>query len=452
MKLPLPRSLAAQAALLIAGSVLVSLLLASAGFYWLVQVPRIQALSTLAAQQVHNVRAMLDAMDSLARRRFVVRLMLERAASVNTGSRMRLEAGPPPEASTAPLPFAARKFMRLLEPQLPAGSQVVIQGPPFRQLWISLPILRGSDESRFWLVTPVERVELDTLAGLGFVALATLLPALFAGAVVYARVRRPTRQLTEAIGRIGAGQTLTEPPVTSPAEFARIGIALTDMQERQLRMEADRRLMLAGVSHDLRTPLTRIGLALEMLRDAARDPDDPLWQGIAANLRHLDANLTQFLDFARDERDETEVRVDLNDILREVAAACDADGQPVELQLLPVPPMPCRPQALMRALRNLIDNAWKYGAAPVQLSSCVDQGRVQVSVQDHGLALDASTFERLRQPFARSNAARDNQGVSGSGLGLAIVDRIMALHGASVQFQAQQGGGLKVCLSFPEQI
>ena len=210
------------------------------------------------------------------------------------------------------------------------------------------------------------------------------------------------------------------------------------------RLDDERALLLAGVSHDLRTPLSRIRLGLEMLGD---EGDAALKAGMVQDIEDIDAVIGQFLDFAR--LAETEAAVadgDLNAIVGNVAERYARAGKPVSTQLAPLPPLPLRPRAMQRLLVNLVDNALRHGSAEAQIVTGQSGGRAFVEVLDRGPGIPAEEAERMLQPFTRLDAARSG---AGTGLGLAIVDRIARLHGGTVKLMPREGGGLRARVELP---
>ncbi len=203
--------------------------------------------------------------------------------------------------------------------------------------------------------------------------------------------------------------------------------------------------MLAGVSHDLRTPLTRLRLSLELMGDRNDLTDD-----MVRDIEDMDAILDQFLAFIRDGRDESVEEVDLSDLVREVAAPYNQNEEKVRLRLEPIQPFPLRRVSMKRLLNNLIGNALNHAGGSVEVaayvSGDVSAPYVVLSVMDRGAGIDPSELEAIFNPFTRGDRAR---GGKGTGLGLAIVKRIASMHGGNVELRNRSGGGLEARVRLP---
>lgn len=265
------------------------------------------------------------------------------------------------------------------------------------------------------------------LASLGLVLLGSVL--LFS-----LLLRRPIRSLIEAIEDIEQGGVPAASGGAAPSELRQIGQALHRLG-RQLRSGTqERELMLAGMSHDLRSPLARIQAAVELRAQPGED-----WQPVLRDVREIDHIIGQCIDFVRDGQDEVPVRVAPDQLVRELLHRDDAD---LQLDLAASVPVPLRRQSLLRALRNLVDNARIHGVAPITLRTQRETGAVAFSVEDSGPGIDIADWQRLRQPFAQGTRARHPRG---AGLGLAIVQRVAERHGGSLELQ-RGANGQTTCL------
>ena len=240
-------------------------------------------------------------------------------------------------------------------------------------------------------------------------------------------VRWPVRGLLMAIEDIEHGSVPAAGGMTAPSELRQIGAALHRLA-RQLRSSTqERELMLAGMSHDLRSPLARIQAAIEL---RARPEED--WTPVLRDVREIDHIVGQCIDFVRDGQDEPLGTLSLDELVRGVLRGPADDG--IELDLQAPMPLRLRRQSMARALRNLLDNARVHGRPPLRLRTRRDTNAVLLSLEDQGEGIDPQNWEQLLKPFAQGSRAR-NPG--GAGLGLAIVQRVIAQHGGSVEMQAR---------------
>lgn len=259
-----------------------------------------------------------------------------------------------------------------------------------------------------------------------------------------ARINQPLRELTRAAAAIGRGDM--PPPVveSGPAEVRTLSRAFNQMATDLQRADADRALLLAGVSHDLRTPLARIRLGVEMLDEKT---DAGLKRGIVEDVEDIDAVINQFLDFARVTAESGGgTDVDINELAHSVSERYLRDGKRITVRPGAVPPLKLQPLAMQRLLTNLIENALRHAGDEVEIETAANGDSVRISVLDRGPGIPPADAERMLQPFTRLNEARSTVG---SGLGLAIVDRIAKMHGGRVQLLPRDGGGLEARVEFP---
>ena len=329
-----------------------------------------------------------------------------------------------------------------LQRRLGEGTQLLGTRDSLHGVWVSFKI----DELEYWVRLPRERIErTEQLRWLGWGVLILLLSVVGAFLIV-ARINRPLRELTRATAAIGRGET--PPPVveTGPAEVRTLSRAFNQMATDLQRADADRALLLAGVSHDLRTPLSRIRLGVEMLDDKT---DSSLKEGMVQDVEDIDAVINQFLDFARVTGEPGNLsELDLNELVHAVAERYQRQGKRVIARPAAVPRLRLQPLAMQRLLTNLVDNALRHGGdgGEVEIETATGHAGVRLAVLDRGPGIPPADAARMLQPFTRLNEARSTPG---SGLGLAIVDRIAKMHGGSVQLLAREGGGLEARVEFP---
>ena len=297
------------------------------------------------------------------------------------------------------------------------------------------------DEDEFWVMLPRERFELEFgLEWLGWGA-ALLALALVGAGLIASNIARPLAALTRASARIGRGEAHQPVAEEGPLELRSLGAAFNRMARDLESMERERAMVLAGISHDLRTPLSRMRLALEM-----SGAESGAAGAMVADIDEIDAIIGQFLDFARGVT-EHKAEQDLAELLDEVATHYTRVGKKVELALDDVPPFRFARMAVRRAICNLVDNALRYAAEPVEIELKRASGAALIEVRDRGPGIPPEEAERLKRPFTRLDAARS--GPAGAGLGLAIVERVARAHGGSLELLPRPGGGLIARLTLP---
>ena len=242
---------------------------------------------------------------------------------------------------------------------------------------------------------------------------------------------------------IGRGEVPPRVAEAGPTEVRTLASAFNQMSADLQRADSERALLLAGVSHDLRTPLARIRLSVEMLDDKT---DDTIRSGMVQDVEDIDAVINQFLDFARVTAESSNRSdADLNEIVESVVERNARQGRNVTARTSPLPRMQLDRMAMQRVVTNLVENALRHGSTEVEIETAAPPGRVRLSVLDRGPGIPPEDAERMLQPFTRMNEARSTVG---SGLGLAIVDRIARMHGGKVQLLPREGGGLEARIEF----
>jgi two-component system, OmpR family, osmolarity sensor histidine kinase EnvZ len=332
----------------------------------------------------------------------------------------------------------ARYFADEVRRQLGPDTRIAVERDGLRGYWVSFHI--ADDE--YWVMIPRERIERQlALQWLGWAALALVIALAGAYAIVF-RIKRPLRGLTRAAAEIGRGRSPAPLDESGPEEIRTLSHGFNQMSRDLARLESDRALILAGVSHDLRTPLARLRLSIEM---SGADPT--LKQGMDADIDEMDRIIGQFLDFARTEGGEPVERLDPAALARDCARLYRERGQDVRDEIGATPPVNARALALRRMIVNLIDNALRYGKEDVVLATSTQGGAAVIEVRDRGPGIPAGEIERLKQPFTRLETARSDSG--GSGLGLAIVDRVARMHGGALELVPRDGGGLVARVTLP---
>ena len=250
----------------------------------------------------------------------------------------------------------------------------------------------------------------------------------------------PLSELATAAEKLGEDINRPPLPETGPSEAQRAARAFNTMQRRLSRFIADRTRIFTAMSHDLKTPITRLRLRAEMLEDEA------LRAKFAKDLEEMESMVTQTLDFMRDASTQEAVQpVDAMALLESLQTDYEDTGNKVEIQGSTGRPYPGRPLALRRCLTNLVDNAIRYGGgAAVKVEDAADQ--LTIRVLDHGPGIAEDKLEQAFEPFFRAEASRSRD-TGGTGLGLGIARNIARAHGGDLILRNRPEGGLEAILT-----
>ena len=275
-----------------------------------------------------------------------------------------------------------------------------------------------------------------------------LVTLFFVSAVAMIAVRqatKPLQRLAQAADTLGSD--LDAPPLAEagPAETRRAAQAFNRMQARIKRLVDERARALAAVSHDLRTPLTRLRLRTELVGD------DTLREQMAADLDSMAAMIDATLGYLRGlQESEALRRIDMNALLQSLAADAAVLGKSISVTGVADAPYSGRLSALRRALQNLIDNAIKYGhGAAIRIED--DDAMLRLIVEDDGPGIPAAELARVTEPYYRPDASRSRE-TGGVGLGLSIVSDIALLHGGELLLANRPQGGLRATLALPRSV
>ncbi len=434
-----PRSLLWRTFFLIALVIVLSISVWFLIFERMEREPRAQQLGQMLVSVVNLTRAALINADPL------LRIALLRDLSEQEGIRVY-----PAEASDRVAPIPDSRMFEVVEAtlkrELGPRTRLVGQREGVKGIWVSFQIDPDDPENQFWVMLPRDRFQhVRTLEWLGWTAAAGLL-ALIAAFMIVRHMAQPLAAIANVARQVGRGELPPPLTETGPEEFREVSRAFNQMSVDLVQLESDRALVLAGVSHDLRTPLARLRLGIELSGAPAEDVD-----AMSADIEEMDRILAQFLDFARGSAEEPRSEVDSTALLEELAASYQRRNFPVvTLAQQPDIKFPGRPKALRRALTNLIDNALRYAGREQNIDLAISHSGnfVYLAVLDHGPGIPPDQVERLKRPFTRLEAARTD--ARGSGLGLAIVERIARVHGGRLELAPREGGGLAAKLVLPE--
>ena len=337
-----------------------------------------------------------------------------------------------PQAQRLLYDLSGRVMADVLAEALPGLVAVDLSNTRTVTLWIDTadgPVQISFDRRRVSASNPHQLLVLMVATGL----LMTLIAILF-----MRNQLRPIRRLARAAEAFGTGRSEAYRP-TGATEVRAAGRAFLDMRSRIERQIEQRTMMLSGVSHDLRTPLTRLKLALSM------QPEGPETEAMLRDVADMEQLIDAFLDFARGNAAETEPEtVDPHALVAEIVETARRGGQAVELaQGAGSGTARLRPLAVARATGNLISNALRY-AGRARVSVLIDDRMVRIVVEDDGPGIPPDQHEAAMRPFIRLDAARNQDRGSGAGLGLAIAADVARAHGGALKLGTSADlGGLR---------
>ena len=413
------------------------------------------------AERIADIGKLLDSMP-LAERRKVVTVFNSAPLAISLDQPL-LAAGSEPQQTDMRLSMFTSVLRYALGPDMPAAiirregaPQSLQPNRPFAAPGMRMPSMmeRTMDRAFFtvqitlrdgsWvtfdtLLSPQDtsipaRVALTLLILLGSVVVLSL--------VAVRWVTGPLSALASAADKLGADINQAPLAETGPVEVQRAARAFNTMQQRLSRFIADRTRILAAMSHDLKTPITRLRLRTEML------DDETLRGKFAKDLAEMESMVTQTLDFMRDaSKIEAMQRIDVMALLESLQTDYQETGSEVAIEGTIAEPWRGRPNALKRCLTNLVDNAINYGARAT-LSLQDNAERIVIRVRDEGPGIPEDQLEKAFEPFFRGEASR-NRETGGTGLGLGIARNIARAHGGELSLQNRPEGGLEATLTLP---
>jgi two-component system osmolarity sensor histidine kinase EnvZ len=413
--------------LLIAFSLVVQF--ATIAVYMLLQRPRVIEQGVLVATQINTLNVALSRAPPSVRDDIV--------QQINRDGQIIIASDTQPPVNIEGSGMLMKLFLNTVRLHVLPQTQVRWEDDPSSRLWASAII----EHRRYWIVLPV-RILLrfgwlsSTLMLLMMVALMATIVAL----LIQRRINRPLKEIAEVARKLGEGGQPDRLPNYSSIELATVASQFNMMTDSLEAMESSRAVMLAGISHDIRTPLTKLRLALAIEQRPSEEP-------VSRYIDQIDLIVGQFLDYARTGSDEPATEGDLNTLILQLAGEFEERGYRFELKMQKLPPFQFRSIAMLRVVRNLMENAVKYGVRGLEVVTWHKPDEIGFSVLDRGPGIPAADCERLLRPFIRADTARST--VSGTGLGLAIVDRIVRLHGGRLCLTPRSGGGLAANVALP---
>jgi two-component system osmolarity sensor histidine kinase EnvZ len=426
-----PKSAVWRTTLVISIVLVVSQYLSLAFFWWNLYLPEMR-------QHAHYVAVNLSLLRDAEQQALKNPQALEMHEWIQRSTGIEVVRNPElfPSLKDKPLAeFFTQELEHQLRVELGENIDVYFEFKPKPRLWIYIPSLKD-----VWVREPL----LFFAQYNPFIIIAWIigvpLMAIVAIVILVRQLNRPLKRLQLAALRVAKGQHATMLETKrGPSEIRAVNAAFNQMTYDIQQATKDRTVMLAGISHDLRTPLTRLRLTAEIMADK------DLAEGMILDIQDMDEILEQFISFMRDGSDEALELIDLNQILTEVAAQFSAQTT-IEFNPEPLPDILIKRLAIKRMVGNLVNNALRYGKAPIVLSAIQARQQLVLTVRDHGEGIEESQIPDLLQPFVRGEAARTTQG---TGLGLAIVSRIVKIHKGTLDIRNHPDGGLEVSVSLP---
>ncbi len=389
----------------------------------------------LSAGVVGDIALLIEAMQLAGSATDTARL-LDRGTSV-TDLDFTLRRGarlqpPPPGGGT----LLEEQLMQAMQGRVDLPYRIDAQGDPRGiEIDVQLPVgvLAVAVPSKR-LFSPTTYIFVMWMVGSSLVLLAV--------ATIFLRNQvKSLRRLAAAADGFGKGHEVPFFKVEGALEVRQAAIAFLKMRDRIQRQIRQRTQMLAGVSHDLRTPLTRMKLALELLRD------DPAARELKSDVAEMERMVHGYLDFARGEGTEAPVETDISLLLEDIAAAVRRQGASLSLAVPAECVMPVRPNALRRCLGNLIGNACRH-SSHVWLTGVAIADGIDILVDDNGPGIRPSDRDRAFRAFVRLDPSR-NPSTGGVGLGLTIARDVARSHGGEITLENSPQGGLRARVHLP---
>jgi two-component system, OmpR family, osmolarity sensor histidine kinase EnvZ len=437
MPAALPRSLFARNVALLIFLVVVSQLSSLSVLMHYVQRPRVERAAETFAIYVQTLDELLRATPPEARGNIAARL--EASKELPAGAKV----DPAPTLHDFYRTLQRDIFLDSLRRHLPADMSVRWQSDGEQRLWIHAHL----GQEPYWIALPVPDAAHND--GMTFALLLSLglgVLAIVTAYVIQRVINRPLRELADAARGLSAGVAPKPLRVDGPTEIAQVSVAFNQMTQALQEADATRSLMLAGVSHDIRTPLTKLRLAVAMTTPS--EEHSALAVSTDHYLDQIDAILQQFMDYAGSGTREASETGDLNALVSNLAADFAGLGHVFELNLGDIRPFMFRPISVMRILMNLMQNAVVYAGVGLSVRTWGDDasGMAYVEVGDRGKGVAAGDLEALKAPFKRGRSTTGHH-PGGTGLGLAIVERIARLHGGGLELSRREGGGFVAVVS-----
>ncbi|HBI83899.1 HAMP domain-containing protein [Orrella sp. NBD-18] len=340
-----------------------------------------------------------------------------------------------------------QKIAHMLKQHLGSDTIVAWTVNNRHDFWISFSI----DEKQYWLAMHRDDLELSgDFEWIGW-AVAAIVFSLIGALISVRYINRPLSRLVHHTQQISTGQSPPPLPETGPREIRQLNTSFNRMTEDWRQTENDRELMIAGISHDLRTPLTRMRLEIEL----SQMPEASI-QAIDQDLRQIDHTIDQLLEYSRaakiQERPSTDISTALESLLSRERLHTGLIHHELTSRIQPNIHVRIDPVSFARIVLNLIDNAYRYGGddqgrSKVLVTLQAQANKAVLEVSDRGAGIKPEDVSNVLRPFYRGDHARSDS--TGAGLGLAIIDRLLRQTEGSLSINPRVGGGLTVSVLWP---
>jgi two-component system osmolarity sensor histidine kinase EnvZ len=327
---------------------------------------------------------------------------------------------------------------RVMSEYLQGEAKVRISQSDILVYWIAPPQAPGS-----WVKVPLVGYQEANVKVLTFYLAFIGILSVLGGWLFTSHLNRPLKAMQKAASKVEVGDYSSQLPEQGSIEMIEVTRAFNQMSRGLAAVEEDKRLLMAGVSHDLRTPLTRIRLATEMMSE----DEDYLRDGIITDIEDMNAIIDQFIEYLRNQTLSELAPEDVNTLVSEVVASEQKQGRTVSfIADEGIPQVSLSHVAIKRVITNMIENALRYSDDDVVVITqlAANQEFVEISVKDKGPGIPEHELERVFQPFTQGDQAR---GSEGSGLGLAIIKRIVDMHQGKIALINRPEGGLEARVS-----
>ena len=429
-----PRSAFGQTVFLVAALLLINQVVSYVTVSLYVVKPTIEQVNLMLAKQVKTVfidwEDGIEINDDLSEKFFEITgidVMTQREA-------MRQGLG-----QTREYPMLSRS----MSAQLNGSARVRITQTGPLVYWIEAPQAPG-----YWVKIPLSGYQENNLEFLTFYLSSIGFLSVLGGWLFARHLNRPLKALQQAAVKVGKGDFSTKLEEEGSTEVIEVTRAFNQMSRGIAALENDRRLLMAGVSHDLRTPLTRIRLATEMMSDQ----DEYLREGIIYDIEDMNGIIDQFIEYLRHHKREELSCEDINALVGEVVNCELKHQRSITFKSnSSIESIPLSSVAIKRVVTNMIENAIRYSDGDIEVLSYYNSNKkyVVIAVNDNGPGIPESELESVFEPFKQGDAAR---GSEGSGLGLAIIKRIVDMHDGKVKLENRPEGGLSAQIYLPIKI